>query len=265
MDTRLYLEINRLARETSWAHGMARALAGWAGVGTLAAVVLLAFLRARSGVTGGGPREVAAALWAAGGAAAAYGIDQPVAHLLGRTPPFELHRGALVLLPGAYGAVLPDDRAVVAGAALLGCFLARDLLLGALAALAGLLLAFDRVYAGLRTPGQVLAGLCFGAVAVVVGYPAVLGLEGLVRALLRTPLGLLVGPAGRRHRQRRPASSEQASRQWPGRGGEAGPAARPPVLAATGAVRLLGDRPISPRGSRPGAAGGGEARDMAGS
>ena len=55
MDERLFFDVNQLTRESAWAHGVLRDLAGGAGYGLLALLVVVGFVRARPVGTAGGP------------------------------------------------------------------------------------------------------------------------------------------------------------------------------------------------------------------
>ncbi|MCU1491075.1 MAG: Undecaprenyl-diphosphatase [Acidimicrobiaceae bacterium] len=253
LDTHLFHDINRLAQQTAWAHGFASAFAVWIGLLLLGAIAFFAYLRARSGLTGGGPRQVAATLWTPLAAAIAFELNQPLSHAINRPRPYQSLSGVEVLIHRAMDPGLPSDHATVAGAVLVGCFLARDRLAGVLATVVALLLAFDRVYVGAHYPGDVLAGLGFGAVVTLIGsIVAVPLLERLVAAVSRSPFGFLVAPGSSRRRiPSRLGSAAVRPLRTPeedaSRATEAGPAARPRLLSSTGAVRLIEGHPLSPR------------------
>lgn len=177
-DKRLYLDVNRFAERTAWAHGVVRLWESWLGLLVLGLLLLVALWRARGGIYGGGePDRVADVLWAAiaGGLAALVAL--PVAHAVGRVRPYAaLHRHVEVLVGRTGGFGFPSGRAALAGAVLLGVLLARDRIVGPIAALAGLLLAASEVYVGVAYPGDVLGGLVLGILVVLLVRPPALGL-----------------------------------------------------------------------------------------
>jgi undecaprenyl-diphosphatase len=224
VDTTLYLDVNRLTRATSWAHGAVRAYAIVGGLVVLALFVLLSALRARRDIAFEAPRRFTALIWTACGALVAVGIAQPVAHLVGREPPYVALHGVTVLVGRARDFSFPSDRAVFAGAALAGLWVSRDKLIALAATLAALLLAFAQIYVGAVYPGDVVGGLLLGAVVVLGGYPvASRVIRPAVTRLGRSPVGGLVGSARRTERV------------------GAGPAAQPAMVGASGSVRLLSD------------------------
>ena len=185
MDTSWYLDLNRFARSTSWAHGFMHAYALWAGVVVLGVLLVVAWWAARPE----GPLSVARVGWAGAGTLAAVGLNQPLIHLVGRPRPYAVLHGVEVLVPRANDFTFPSDHATAAGAVICGLLLARRWRLGIVAAVLGLFLAFARVYVGAHYPGDVAAGLAFGAAVVAVLYPLAMWiLEPLADLVARSPL-----------------------------------------------------------------------------
>lgn len=240
-DTRFYLDVNRLARQSAWAHGFMHWFALYVGVAILALCLLAACLRGRSRALGSS-RRLAGALWAGIGTIVAVGLNQPLSHAIGRVRPYDVLHHVEVLVPRANDFTMPSDHATVAGAAIVGLWLCRDRLLAAIATVVGLALAFARVYVGAHYPADVIVGLVFGGVVVAAGYLVAVPLfDRGIEAVSRTPLRVLVGP-----RLHRPPAG-------------VGPAARAPAVQGSGAVRIIEGTPPSPR--RAGASD----PDMAGS
>jgi undecaprenyl-diphosphatase len=223
VDTTFYLDVNRFARRTAWAHPFMHDYALYGGALLLAFLVFVAFLRARRSWLGdSSTRRVAATWWTAAATLIALGLNQPLSHAIGRVRPYYTLRHVEVLVPKTHDFTMPSDHATVAGAVIVGLWLSRDRLLATVATVLGLFLAFARVYVGAHYPGDVLAGLAFGGFVAGAGYAVSISwIESLVTAIGRSPIGWLVGV-----QHRAPPAS-------------AGPAAEPVVLAATGAVRII--------------------------
>jgi len=196
MDKRVFLDMNRLARETSWAHAFmadyaVRVLAPvGAGLLVLAGLVALGWWSARRD-----PDRMPAVVWSGVGALLSLGLAEVLAPALARPRPYEVLRHAEVLVarssPGSYA--LPSTHVALASAALCGLLLARRWRLAVLAALAALLLMFAGVYVGTNYPSDVLAGAGLGLVVELVLWP--LGawlLEPVVGSLSGGQLGWLV-------------------------------------------------------------------------
>ena len=174
MDKNWYLDVNRLARLTSWAHGfmtayVERALAPvGAGLLVLAALVLAAWLSARRA-----PEHMAAVVWCAVGAMVALGLAQVLVQLLARLRPYEVLRHVEVLIPRgpAHSYALPNSHAAIAGAVVCGLVLARRWRLTIVALVATLLLLFASVYVGANYPSDVVAGAGLGAVVEIALWP----------------------------------------------------------------------------------------------
>jgi membrane-associated phospholipid phosphatase len=202
-----YLDVNHLARATAWLHGAMATYAHFVGVGVLAVLLLAAWWRARSRRPA--TREVAVVLWAAGGTVLAWLLAHFVLKpLVGERRPYVTLHHVEVLLARSGGYSFPSGHATVAGAVIVGLWLTRDRLVAWLATLAGLLLAFGRVYVGVHYPGDVLAGLILGGLVVwALSRPAIALLDAFDDFLLtRTPFGLLVEAERREVGGRRGAS-----------------------------------------------------------
>ena len=189
----MYLDLNRLARRSQWAHGFMAAYAekglSPVGVGLLVLAVLLlgGWLVARHR-----PEGVTGALWGGLGALVVLGAQQLVAPALDEARPYRVLRHVELLVP-ASGAPLPDARTAMAGAVVTGLYLARRHGLASIALVAALLLAFARVYVGADYPADVAAGLGFGVAVELVLWPLGGWLLGrLVEGLAAGPLGVVV-------------------------------------------------------------------------
>jgi undecaprenyl-diphosphatase len=130
----------------------------------------------------------------AGSVLAALAINQPIADAVGKTRPCNALHDIVVLHcntdPG-----FPSDHAVMAGAATVGLWLVHRNL-GALAALAAVVMGFARVYIGAHYPLDVLAGFALGAVISLAGYALARPLlRWLLTVVARTPLRVLITPA----------------------------------------------------------------------
>ncbi|MHB8342013.1 MAG: phosphatase PAP2 family protein, partial [Mycobacteriales bacterium] len=190
LDSRWYLVLNRFARSTGWAHPFMRGYALYDGVVLLGLLLVLGWWSARGT---GRPDLVARALWAAVGTVVAVGLSQPLNHAVARPRPYNVLANVEVLVPRANDFSFPSDHAVVAGAVIAGLWLAHRTRLAIVASVAGLFLAFARVYAGAHYPGDVAGGLVFGAaVVLVLAVAAVPLLTRLCLLLARTPLRPLV-------------------------------------------------------------------------
>lgn len=211
LNVSIYLDINRFARRTSWAHGFMHTYALWLGLVlvalTFAAVYAILWWRRQ---------VVAAAGLALGGAAtvAALGINQLVGHAARELRPYDTLHHVIVLVGRANDYAFPSDHSVVAGGLLASILLvfwprrANDTdhserragwrpgaTIGALAVVAAVLalfLCFARVYVGAHYPGDVVAGLLLGAAVVALASLLRPVAEVVAGLLLRTPLAILV-------------------------------------------------------------------------
>jgi len=241
VDRRVYLDVNRLATRTVWAHGVLAFLARPYALVIIAVLLLVALARARLGAFGGSDiDQLAALVWVAIGTTAAYALSLPVVHLVGRVRPFAAMPQAAVLISRPPGFSFPNEHAVIAGALAAGLWLSRARVLAAIATLVAIALGFAVVYAGTAYPGDALGGLLLGALVSLALYPLVIGsLRDLAHRIARSPLKFLVG------------GSHGGASVGPG------PAARPEVVGESGAVRILSPdeiaarRPVEPEKAGP--------------
>lgn len=189
VDSDLFRQINDLQQRTGWLHGSALFYAKTGGPVLLALLLIAGVLLARSRRTAEG---VARAGWAGLSTLVAVGLNQPIVHAVDRARPYRALHGATLLGTPSLDASFPSDHATLAGAAIVGLFLV-DRRLGIIATVAGLILAVDRVYVGAHYPGDVLAGLVFGAAVAAAGWLALRRpLIAAVAWLQRSRLRLLV-------------------------------------------------------------------------
>lgn len=170
LNTRLYLDINRFAQRTSWAHGFMHAWALWAGLVVMALLVVAAYLTGRR--SSAAPRAVAACGLTALAAVAALGLNQAVGHAVGELRPYATHPHVLVLVGKGTDFSFPSDHSTAAGAIAAGLF-AVSWRWGLLGSVLALFLGFARLYVGAHYPGDVVAGLLLGALVAVL-FDAVL-------------------------------------------------------------------------------------------
>lgn len=188
VDPSWFRHVNAFARATAWLHVPLRAYAQY-GVVLFALLLLWGLWTARGT---GDMGKVAAAIWAPVGTLLAVALNQPIVNGVHEARPYTTLPHVLVLVSRSSDYAFPSDHAVMAGAVTAGMFLVSRRL-GLLTLLAALLMAFARVYVGAHYPGDVLAGLLFGAVVALAGFLLVRWfLIPLVTALSRTRLRPLV-------------------------------------------------------------------------
>lgn len=188
MDDGLYLDVNRLARDTPWAHPVLGAYALWGGLVLLAALLVGGWLWARTRPDAPG-RCAVALLTGASTVVAVVLNSQVLSVLFARPRPYVAHPDALVILTRSADFSFPSDHAVIAGAFAAGLLLLHR----PLGTIAAVFLAFTRVYAGMHYPADVLAGLLIGAaVAVLIILPLRRPVTALLRSVAASPLRPLV-------------------------------------------------------------------------
>lgn len=190
LNTSWYLDVNRVSRQTAWAHPFMHHYALWLGPVLLAVAFVIAYAVAwwrRA------PKASALLVLGGIGTLVALGLNQLVAHAARELRPYRTHPHVLVLVAKANDYSFPSDHSVVAG----GLTVALLLVLGgqvwqagapvvgvapqgasgrapgtvrSLAAanvLLGLFLCFARVYVGAHYPGDVVAGYLMTALVVI--------------------------------------------------------------------------------------------------
>ena len=178
--TNLYLGVNAFARSTPWLHGAATAYAEF-GIVLFAVLLIVGAWSTRRDTD----RRLAAAVWAGVGTLVALGLNQIVASMVAEARPYAAHPSALVLVSRTTDWSFPSDHSVMAGACVVGLLL-YSRRLGAITAVAAVLMGATRVYVGAHYPHDVVAGLVFGGLVVWVGW-----------LVLGRPLEVLVGRARR--------------------------------------------------------------------
>jgi membrane-associated phospholipid phosphatase len=191
LDPSRFHHVNEFAGATGWLHAPLRAYAQY-GVILFALALVAAWWRARRSDDAS---TVAAALWAPVGTLLALAANQPLVHWVDEPRPYTALPHVLVLVSRGTDASFPSDHAVMAGAVTAGVFLVSRRL-GVITGVGALLMGFARVYVGAHYPGDVLAGLLFGALVTLAGLlvfrPLLTSLVGVVS---RTPLRMLVTAA----------------------------------------------------------------------
>ena len=164
-NTSLFLSVNDFAKATPWLHGPLAVYAG-DGIVVFAGLLVAGWWIARRD---GDPTRMAAALWALLGTLLAVAVNQPIVALVNEQRPYDALTGILVLATPTTDPGFPSDHATMAGAVAAGLFLVNRKL-GAVAALAALLMAFSRVYIAAHYPLDVAAGLLLGAGVTLAGW-----------------------------------------------------------------------------------------------
>ncbi|HTK16567.1 MAG TPA: phosphatase PAP2 family protein [Acidimicrobiia bacterium] len=184
MDWTLFQHVNDFQQRTGWAHGVMRDYAKY-GVVIFAGFLLVAGLMSLRQT----PRALARTLWAAGAALVALALNQPIANAVDRARPYTNHPNVHVLIAKGTDPSFMSDHSLIAGAVAAGlCFV--SLRLGIVAGVAALFMAFARVYVGAHYPGDVLAGLAFGAVIAAIGVPlADRALAPIIERITATSIG----------------------------------------------------------------------------
>src|SRR3954452_16089715 len=204
LDDQVLADVNGFARHTGWLHGV---VLGYATYGlVLFAALLLAGLWLRRT---GSNRALAAAGWACLATLIAVGLNQPLVSGFAEARPYTTHPGLLVLATRSSDFSFPSDHAVMAGAAAAGLWLVSRVL-GAVATVAALVMAFARVYIAAHYPWDVVVGLLFGASVALLGWVLLRRLLAVVTGWLRTRPGL---------RRAFPAPAARIPRHGPATGG----------------------------------------------
>ena len=184
----LFELVNGVARATPWLHPL---IVGYAtyGVVVFAGLLVAGWWSARRV---GSVRRMAATLCAGVATLVAVAVNQPIVDGVREPRPYTAHPHVLVLAHRSADFSFPSDHAVMAGAVAAGLWFAARAL-AATAAVAALLMAFSRVYIAAHYPGDVVAGLLFGALVALACY-ALAGrpLAGAVRTLTATRLRVAV-------------------------------------------------------------------------
>jgi len=198
-NTTWYLDVNRWARESGWAHGIMATYSHLLGVGLLALCLLGAWWWARRAAQPA--RAVAGVLWAAGGTVVAWVIGHYVLKpLIAERRPYLVLAHVEVLLTRTHGYSFPSGHATVAGGVIIGLLLARRWVAATAAIVLGLLLGFGRIYTGMHYPFDVLGGLFIGGVVVAALWPVATSLlTRFDELLLTTALSPLVASGGPAH------------------------------------------------------------------
>jgi len=166
MDDQVLTAVNAFARATPWLRGV---LLGYASYGVVLFAVLLGWGWWIARRRGSG---MPAALWAPLATLLSVAVNQPIVAAVAEPRPYTVLPHLLVLATPSADPSFPSDHATMAGAVAAGLLLV-DRRLGAVAALAAVLMGFARVYIAAHYPQDVLAGFALGALVTLIGYVVV--------------------------------------------------------------------------------------------
>ena len=197
MDTVVFRWVNRMAKQTTWAHALVRGLAVY-GIVVFAVLLVVAWWWARN--TEDSAIAVAEVAWAAIAPLIGFVVVQVVGSLVDRSRPYDSIANVLVLVDRTKDFSFPSDHATAAGAIAGGLWVAARGLgsqrLAIAAIVTALLVGFSRVYVGVHYPGDVVGGLVLGAIVAGFGAPLTgLVLVPIARWAARTPARRLITSA----------------------------------------------------------------------
>lgn len=164
LDDQWLTSVNGFARHTGWLHGVVLGYATY-GLVLFGVLLVVGLWVSRAGSN----RALAAAGWACLATLIAVGLNQPLVSSFAEARPYTTHPGLLVLATRSTDFSFPSDHAVMAGAAAAGLWLVSRVL-GAIATVAAVAMAFARVYIAAHYPWDVVVGLVFGALVALVGW-----------------------------------------------------------------------------------------------